>query len=90
MINEQETTAVAGTFQIIQEEEGAFLFRLTAGDGTVVAVSPRFTPIKGAVDGIAAVRENAAAGLVVNRSSCAPAIPREEHAGPGRTMVMAA
>jgi uncharacterized protein len=80
---------VAGTFEIIREGE-AFLFRLTAGDGKVVAVSPRFTTIKGVVDGIEAVRENAAAGFVVDRSSCAPLTAREEHAAPGRTEVRAA
>jgi uncharacterized protein YegP (UPF0339 family) len=61
---------VAGTFEIIQEAEGSFLFRLTAGDGTLVAVSPRFTTIKEVVAGIEAVRENAAAGFVVDRSPC--------------------
>jgi uncharacterized protein len=60
---------VAGTFEIIQEGEGSFLFRLTAGDGTVVAVSPRFTTVKDVVDGIQAVRENAATGFVVDRTS---------------------
>ncbi|WP_427135110.1 hypothetical protein [Pseudarthrobacter sp. S9] len=40
-----------------------------------MAVSPRFTTIEGVVDGITAVRENAAMGLVVDRSSCGPLIP---------------
>lgn len=61
---------MAGTFEIIQDGEGLFLFRLTSGDGTIVAVSPTFTTIKEAVDGIEAVRENAAAGFVVDHSSC--------------------
>lgn len=60
---------MAGTFEILQAGEGTFLFQLTAGDGTVVAVSPRFTTIEGVVDGITAVRENAATGLVVDLSS---------------------
>lgn len=60
---------MAGRFEIIQETEESFLFRLTAGDGAVVAVSPRFTTINEVVDGIAAVRENAAAGFVVDCSS---------------------
>jgi uncharacterized protein len=59
---------VAGTFEIVSAEEEAFFFRLTADDGTVVAVSPRFKTLKGVVAGINAVRENAATGLVVNRS----------------------
>jgi uncharacterized protein len=81
---------VAGTFEIISEGEGAFLFRLTAGDGTVVAVSPRFTTIEAVVEGIAAVRENAAMGLVVNHSSSSPRLSREKYAGPGRKAVLAA
>lgn len=72
---------MAGTFEIIREREGTFLFRLRAGDGTVVAVSPRFTTIKAVVDGIEAVRENAATGFVVNHSSYPPRLPREERAG---------
>jgi uncharacterized protein YegP (UPF0339 family) len=60
---------VAGTFEILQAGEGTFLFRLTADDGTVLAVSPRFTTIRGVVDGITAVRENAAMGFVVDYSS---------------------
>jgi uncharacterized protein YegP (UPF0339 family) len=59
---------VAGTFEIVSTEEDAFYFRLTAEDGTLVAVSPRFKTLKGVVAGINAVRENAATGLVVNRS----------------------
>jgi uncharacterized protein len=73
---------VAGTFEIHEAGEGTFLFRLRAGDGTVVAVSPRFTTIKGVVDGIRAVRENAASGFVVDLSSRGQLIPRQD-AGPG-------
>lgn len=81
---------MAGTFEIHQAGEGTFLFRLTAGDGTVVAVSPRFATIEGVVDGITAVRENAAAGFVVDLSSRGQLIPRQEHTGPGRKAVKAA
>lgn len=81
---------MAGTFEIIRDGEGAFLFRLRSGDGTVVAVSPTFTTIKAVVAGIEAVRENAATAFVVNHSSSAPKLHREEHAWPGREAVMAA
>lgn len=37
---------MAGRFEIIREGEEAFYFRLMAGDGTVVASSPRFTSIE--------------------------------------------
>lgn len=60
---------MAGTFVIIQEAVGSFHFRLTSGDGRVVAISPRFTTIKEVVDGIEAVRENAAAAFVVDHRS---------------------
>ncbi|BCW72686.1 DUF1508 domain-containing protein [Arthrobacter sp. NicSoilB8] len=59
---------MAGTFEIAQAGDKAYFFRLTAADGTVVAVSPLFSSIKGAAAGITAVRENAATGLVVDRS----------------------
>ncbi|AXJ08524.1 YegP family protein [Arthrobacter sp. PM3] len=55
-------------FEIAQAGDKAYFFRLTAPDGTVVAVSPLFSTIKGAAAGITAVRENAATGLVVDRS----------------------
>lgn len=59
---------MAGTFEIAQAGDKAYFFRLTAADGTVVAVSPLFSSIKSAAAGINAVRENAATGLVVDRS----------------------
>ena len=59
---------MAGIFEIAQAGDKAYFFKLTAADGTVVAVSPLFSSIKGAVAGITAVRENAATGLVVDRS----------------------
>jgi uncharacterized protein YegP (UPF0339 family) len=59
---------LAGIFEIAQAGDKAYFFRLTAADGTVVAVSPLFNSIKSAAAGINAVRENAATGLVVDRS----------------------
>lgn len=58
---------MAGIFEIAEAGEEYF-FKLTAADGTVVAVSPLFNTIKGAAAGINAVRENAATGLIVDRS----------------------
>lgn len=59
---------MAGIFEIAEAGEESYFFKLTAADGTVVAVSPLFKTIKGAAAGINAVRENAATGLIVNRS----------------------
>ncbi|MCU1511316.1 MAG: hypothetical protein JWO34_1156 [Arthrobacter sp.] len=59
---------MAGIFEIAEAGEKAYFFKLTAPDGTVVAVSPLFNTIKGAAAGITAVRENAATGLIVDKS----------------------
>ena len=59
---------MAGIFEIAEAGEKAYFFKLTAPDGTVVAVSPLFNTIKAAAAGITAVRENAATGLVVDKS----------------------
>ena len=64
---------MAGIFEIAQAGDKAYFFRLTAADGTVVAVSPLFSSIKSAAAGINAVRENAATGLVVDQFRCAQA-----------------
>lgn len=58
---------LAGIFEITEAGEEYF-FKLTAADGTVVAVSPMFSTIKGAAAGINAVRENAATGHIVTSS----------------------
>lgn len=58
---------MAGTFEIVTAAQGSFRFRLTAEDGTLVAISPSFPNIKAVVAGITAVRENAATGFIVDR-----------------------
>ena len=65
----REGSKVAGVFEIAAAGDESYFFRLTAPDGTVVAVSPLFNTVKGAAAGITAVRENAATGLVVDRSA---------------------
>jgi uncharacterized protein YegP (UPF0339 family) len=57
---------MAGRFEIHQDDEQSYKFRLVDGDGNVVAVSPRFKTVSGVVEGIKAMRENAATGLVVD------------------------
>lgn len=59
---------MAGIFEIAEASGKKYFFKLTASDGTVVAVSPLFTTIKGAAAGINAVRESAATGVVVDTS----------------------
>ena len=72
---------MAGIFEIAQAGDKAYFFRLTAADGTVVAVSPLFSSIKSAAAGINAVRENAATGLVVDRSGTNRRVAASKSAG---------
>ncbi|MFF2843107.1 YegP family protein [Paenarthrobacter sp. NPDC057981] len=60
---------MAGRFEILSDSGQGYRFRLTAADGTVVAESPTFPHLDGVVAGIEAVRENAATGLIVDRST---------------------
>lgn len=71
---------MAGMFELFVDEQSSFRFRLTAPDGTVVAVSRAFDDKPSAVAGIAEVREYAGMGLVTDlcpasRSTPSPAIP---------------
>ncbi|MDI3213145.1 YegP family protein [Arthrobacter sp. AL12] len=75
---------MAGIFEIAKAGGKKYFFKLTAPDGTVVAVSPLFNTIKGAAAGINAVRENAATGLIVDKSrDRSPQGPTKAATGPG-------
>ena len=77
---------MAGIFEIAEASGKKYFFKLTASDGTVVAVSPLFNTIKGAAAGIRAVRESAATGHIVDNSqrpSKSVAPPAARH-GAGR------
>lgn len=75
---------MAGIFEIAEAGGKKYFFKLTAPDGTVVAVSPLFNTIKGAAAGITAVRENAATGLIVDKSqACSKSGPPKVATGPG-------
>lgn len=60
---------MAGMFELFIDAESAFRFRLTAPDGTVMAVSKPFDTKTDAVAGIAAVREYAGVGLITDHSA---------------------
>ena len=78
---------LAGIFEIAEAGGKKYFFKLTAPDGTVVAVSPLFNTIKGAAAGITAVRENAATGLIVDKSRAhGQSVPRTAAARPGVTL----
>lgn len=67
---------MAGMFELFVDAESYFRFRLTAPDGTVMAVSKAFDNKTAAVAGIAAVREYAGMGLI------ADVVPTERRATP--------
>jgi uncharacterized protein YegP (UPF0339 family) len=57
---------MAGRFEIHRVGDEAYSLRLTDADGNIVAVSPNFKHIGALLEGIKAVRENAATGHVVD------------------------
>ena len=59
---------MTGMFELFTGSDAAYRFRLTAPDGTVMALSKPFPDKPSAVAGIAAVREYAGMGLVTEIS----------------------
>jgi uncharacterized protein YegP (UPF0339 family) len=57
---------MAGMFELFVDADANFRFRLTAPDGTVMAVSKAFDDKPAAVAGISAVREYAGMGLITD------------------------
>lgn len=57
---------MAGMFELFVDPESYFRFRLTAPDGTVMAVSKAFDTKTAAVAGIAEVREYAGMGHITD------------------------
>jgi uncharacterized protein YegP (UPF0339 family) len=58
---------VAGLFELFVDAQSDFRFRLLAPDGTVLAVSKAFDDKPAAVAGIAAAREYAGMGHIIDR-----------------------
>jgi len=73
---------MAGMFELFIDTESAFRFRLTAPDGTVMAVSRPFTTKADAVAGIAAVREYAGMGLISDSCAALNKVPSRLHDDP--------
>ncbi|MFD5276239.1 YegP family protein [Pseudarthrobacter sp. NPDC058362] len=57
---------MAGRFEIHRVGDEDYRLRLTDSDGNTVAVSPRFKSLHTLREGVKAVRENAATGIVVD------------------------
>lgn len=57
---------MAGRFEIHRVSDECYRLRLTDSNGKIVAVSPDFKHLGALKDGIKALRENAATGIVVD------------------------
>jgi uncharacterized protein YegP (UPF0339 family) len=57
---------MAGRFEIHRVGNESYRLRLTDADGNIVAVSPHFKSLNTLLEGINAMRENAATGIVVD------------------------
>jgi uncharacterized protein YegP (UPF0339 family) len=57
---------MAGRFEIHRVGDESYRLQLTDAEGKIVAVSPTFPSLTMLRDGIKAVRENAATGIVVD------------------------
>ncbi|WP_258803350.1 YegP family protein [Pseudarthrobacter sp. NS4] len=57
---------MAGRFEIHHVGDESYRLRLTDAEGNIVAVSPNFKSLNTVLDGVKAMRENAATGIVVD------------------------
>jgi uncharacterized protein YegP (UPF0339 family) len=57
---------MAGRFEIHRVGDESYRLRLTDAEGNIVAVSPNFKSLNTLLEGIKAMRENAATGRVVD------------------------
>jgi uncharacterized protein YegP (UPF0339 family) len=57
---------MAGRFEIHRVGDECYRLRLTDAEGNIVAVSPNFRHLSALLEGIKAMRENAATGIVVD------------------------
>jgi uncharacterized protein YegP (UPF0339 family) len=57
---------MAGRFEIHRVGDESYRLRLTDAEGNIVAVSPNFKTLNTLLEGVKAMRENAATGIVVD------------------------
>ncbi|MDQ0922074.1 uncharacterized protein YegP (UPF0339 family) [Pseudarthrobacter sp. W1I19] len=57
---------MAGRFEIHRVGDESYRLRLTDAEGNIVAVSPNFKSLNTLLEGVKAMRENAATGIVVD------------------------
>ena len=50
---------MAGKFEVYQDKQGEYRFRLKAGNGQVIATGEGYTTKKACMNGIASIRKNA-------------------------------
>jgi uncharacterized protein len=59
---------MAGTFEFSKDSRGEFRFRLTAGNGEIIATGEGYTTKAGAQNGIKSVQTNAPGATVVDQT----------------------
>lgn len=72
---------MAGMFELFNDEDSNFRFRITAPDGTVMATSRPFPDKQSAVAGIGDVREYAGMGHITDLSLTPPALANPQSLG---------
>ena len=72
---------MAGLFELFVDAQSDVRFRLVAPDGTVMAVSKAFDDKPAAVAGIAAVREYAGMGHIIDRCPAGQPNPSPTRSG---------
>lgn len=60
---------MAGKFELYNDSQGKFRFRLKAGNGEIIAVGEAYESKAGAMSGIESVKKNAADANVVDQTS---------------------
>lgn len=66
---EGRSRQVAGTFEVYQDPTGSFRFRLTAGDGSLVATSDAYESRAAARKGAELAQSSAYSALIVEAAS---------------------
>lgn len=64
---------MAGKFEVFQDKQQKFRFRLKAGNGEIIAVGEAYESKAGALNGIESIKNNASGAQVVDLTQSSPA-----------------
>lgn len=60
---------MAGKFEVYQDPQGQFRFRLKAGNGQVIATGEAYTTKKACLNGIESIRKNAPVAAIDDQTA---------------------